>query len=143
MKSLSSSSRQRRDGIGIFVAALAAVMLFSSLPAQAVTYHVTTGGSDAPGTAGTGWDTAFRTISNAVAKAQTSTLNDVLVSNGNYDISATIKITNGIAVRAFDPDRSLTAVNGKAAVRCFQLAHLNALVAGLTISKVTCRRLLK
>ncbi len=116
------------------LAILAAIMLLASRPAPAVTYYVATNGSDVVGTTGTNWVTAFQTISNAVAKAQTNALNDVLVSNGAYELAAVIKITNGIAVRAFYPDVSATVINGKNGTRCLQLSHPDALVAGFTIT---------
>ena len=66
--------------------------------AFATDYHVATDGDDANG--GTGWGDALLTISNAVAKA-TNASDIVTVSNGTYDISAQILITNAITVRSY------------------------------------------
>lgn len=119
---------------GRLIAAAAAVWTAAVLPATAVTYYVATNGSDAAGTAGTAWETAFRTISNAVAKAQTNALNHVVVSNGVYPMTAYVLVTNGISIRAFSANPADTLVDGQGTIRPFYMLHTNALLSGFTIS---------
>jgi len=103
--------------------------------AYPIPYYVATNGSDAVGTAGTSWDTAFLTISNAVFKAQTNMLNSVVVSNGTYQLTAAyISITNGITVQALSTNAADTLVNGMGTYLCFRLSHTNAMLSGFTIS---------
>jgi len=119
-----------------------AVILGLMLPAfeaRSATYYVATNGSDAAGTSGTDWTTALLTISNAVAKAQTSADNVVLVSNGTYLTVAQIIITNAITIRSWNNgvvDRTNTIVqrSGAAFHRIFYLSNSAALVEGFTIT---------
>jgi len=114
-------------------------LMIAPMAESATTYYVATNGSDAPATPGTDWTTAFLTISNAVATAQASEDNIVLVSNGTYLTVAEIVLTNALTVRSWNNgvvDRTNTIVlrSGAAKHRLFHLKHVNALVEGFTIT---------
>ena len=101
------------------------------LACRAATYYVTTTGSDAND--GSTWDLAVATISNGVAKALVAD-DLVLVSNGTYQLTTNIYVTNGIILRGFN-GRNVTIVDGGGAAvhnRCLFLNHTSALVESFT-----------
>lgn len=111
-------------GIAVFAAVL---------PAEAATpYYVTTNGNDSVND-GLSWATAFLTISNAVAHA-TVAGDSVTVSNGTYNITTNISVTNGITVQSVNGPAATTVNAGSVAGRrVFVLGHSNAVVDGFTI----------
>ena len=117
---------ERRD----LVAGLLAFAL-SCAPCAATSYYVATNGSDAA--SGLDWANALLTISNAVAKAQND-VDDVLVSNGTYETTAQIEITNGITVRSVN-GKEVTVVrrSGPANHRIFSCSDPGAVIDGFTI----------
>ncbi len=99
----------------------AGILRLSVLTAPGATYYVATNGSDIA--AGTSWDTAVLTISNAVAKTTAGT-DVILVSNGIY------KITNAIPFGAYSPigltirgvyGASNTIIDAQGINRCFYM----------------------
>ena len=94
-------------------------------------YVAATGGDD--GRTGLGdWVNAVATISQGVAKAVNFYTDVVLVSNGTYNLAATVNVTNGITVRGF-AGKSNTFVSGDGTFRCFYLNN-GGILDGLTIS---------
>ncbi len=108
------------------------ILCAATLTCSAATYYVATTGSDAE--AGTNWSTALLTISNGVAKADSDGGGGVIVSNGTYVLSATLKITNAITLTSLEGAAN-TIVDGNEAVRCFFISHADAVVDGFTITK--------
>ena len=102
--------------------------------AGAETYYVATNGVDDRTGMGD-WTNAVLTISNAVKKA--ATVNDlVLVSNGQYLLTAQITISSQITVQSWNngiEDPTNTIVNGQGNVRCFNISHTGAVVEGVRI----------
>ncbi len=99
-------------------------------PARAETYYVATNGIETASGIGD-WGNAVVTISNAVAKASDG--DAILVSNGTYNTTAELKITNKTL--------SITGLNGAANTivkgnNTFSIFHIGKNVAlnGLTIS---------
>ncbi|MBI2441276.1 MAG: hypothetical protein HYV35_07900, partial [Lentisphaerae bacterium] len=119
----------RFAGLATRFAWLIVLALACAPMASATDYFVATNGSDAA--AGTSWATALLTISNAVAK--TASDDTVTVSNGTYNITNQISITNGITVQSLNGATN-AIVNGGGSVRCFYVSHTNAVVDGFTIT---------
>lgn len=86
-----------RKTISRILAGLAAVFLLTGTVGGAE-YFVSTSGLDS--NSGTNWGQSLRTISNAVAKA-VNPGDIVTVSNGTYNISADIMVTQAITIRSF------------------------------------------
>lgn len=101
------------------------------------TWYVSPTGDDAPAGGGTNWDTAFASLSNALARAVTTPAL-ILVSNGIYQISATITNNKAVIIRSYGadglPDKDGTIIDGGDTHRCFRLDHSNAIVDGFTIT---------
>ncbi len=96
----------------------------------AATYHVAPDGSDAND--GLSWSFPMATISNAVAQSDAGL---VLVSNGTYNITATIAIYKEVTVRGVNtPGETNTIIDGGGSVRCFILGHAGAMLDGLLIT---------
>jgi hypothetical protein len=99
------------------------------------TYYVATNGSDSASGQG-GWANALLSISNGVFKAGAG--DTVLVSNGEYAISAAINITKGIALTNFSGIRENTIINGQNLARpCLIVSYGSARVSGFTIENGT------
>ena len=100
--------------------------------AMATTYYVSTNGSDSA--AGTNCDTAFLTISNAVAIASPS--DNVQVSNGTYTISQQIIVSKAITIQGFGGASNTVVQSGFPAStnRLFTITDANAVVDGFTIT---------
>lgn len=80
------------------------------------------------------WNTAAHDIKSAVDVANAYNEGDtVLVSNGLYNLSAEIIVSN-TWVMSVTNDPALTVVDGQGSNRCFSLKHSNACVAGLTVT---------
>ena len=130
-------ANQVRQWFGL---AAACVLACATAPAQ-TTYYVATHGND-----GTGDGTSanpWLTISNGVRWASSVAGNIVLVSNGTYDISARITITNGLQVLGLDGNGASGSGNpGDVVVKgtdtmsqgCFYINDTNSLLAGFTIT---------
>jgi len=123
----------RHDSTGLIGAAAAAAMALTvafALSARgSTTWYVSSAGNE---TAGTDWTTAFKTISNAVAHATTDG-DVILVTNGTYNITAAIHITNGITVRGVGGAAN-TIVKGNATDRGFVIrGGPGVVLEGLTI----------
>ncbi len=125
-------------------AALAAVGMLAGAwrGTAATTYYVATSGSDsADGTSS--WNTAYLTISNAVAKAQNT--DTVLVSNGTYALTATVLVTNQITLRSWNTgalDTAGTVLDGQGTVRCLFVSNYSLggiKIYGLTLSNGNAR----
>ncbi|MFH1477660.1 MAG: FG-GAP-like repeat-containing protein [Verrucomicrobiota bacterium] len=98
-----------------FFIALFGIMIALS-PVFAATWYVETNGNDSA--AGTNWVTAKKTIQCGVNAAGNGDI--VLVTNGEYFLSAQITVSNAVTVRSFKgPD--VTIVNGQSSNRCFYL----------------------
>lgn len=82
---------------------------------------------------GADWANAYATISNAVAQAGAST--PVWVSNGIYNISAEILITNGITITGFGGQDVTTVQSPTTNCRIFQITNANAVLDGFTVCK--------
>lgn len=99
------------------------------------TNYVSLDGSDAYN--GSSWATAFRTISNAVARAGDGTVtNTIMVSNGTYVLTKEIDVSTGITLRSLS-GAAITILDGNAPAttnRCLFLNHPDAVVDGFTIS---------
>jgi len=86
----------------------------------------------------TSWANAATSIQDAVNAAVAP--DTVLVSNGVYYLTNQVYISTGIRVaswRAGDVDREGTVINGNypaQTIRCFYLAHSNAVLEGFTIT---------
>jgi len=107
---------------------------FVCMPIYGATWYVATNGNDGVNDGTSGWHQAFATISNGVQHANTNVGDTVLVSNGIYQFSAQVQITNGITVRTVSSTYDVTIVDGGGATRCFYLSHTNALLTGFTIT---------
>lgn len=94
------------------------------------TYYVAPGGND--GNSGADWTLPKATISNALAQADVEL---VLVSNGLYEITATITNTKAATVRGVNsPGQTNTIIDGGGVHRCFLLGHADAVLDGLVIT---------
>jgi hypothetical protein len=115
-------------------ALLAVVLLVSG--AQGATYHVATNGSDAA--TGADWEHAFLTIPKAISTAVNG--DQVLVSNGTYNITGRILVNKGLTIRswnngALDPEGTAVRRPSEAGnYRIFELDHADALLQGFTIT---------
>lgn len=113
---------------------LLGALIISSPSALAANWYVATNGSD--GASGTNWETAFLTISNGVARAVTAN-DEVLVSNGTYQLSAQIVVTNAITVHGLSTNPADTVVRGTYPAsynRCFLVSNTTAIVSNFTIT---------
>jgi len=84
-----------------------------------------------------GWNQAYATISNAVAKSANGDI--VLVSTGTYVVATNINISKSIFVRSYNNggyDRTHTIIDGNYPTttnRCFYINNTGAVLAGFTI----------
>jgi hypothetical protein len=103
---------------------------FLALPAQGqVTRYVSLAGSHtAPYT---NWATAATNLQAAVSVSAAGNL--ILVTNGTYQLSATVSVTNSITLRGFNGP-AVTIVDGRDTVRCFSLSG-GAALQGLTLQR--------
>lgn len=104
---------------------------------RAATYYVAPPPAGCDANEGSGWDAPMATISNALA--QDATL--VLVSNGTYNIDATITIAKAAVVRGVNtPGETNTIIDGGGVHRCFSLNHADAMLDGRDYQRVFRRR---
>ncbi len=107
-----------------------AAMLIGRL--SAATYHVAPPPAGSDTNSGLSWDEPMATISNALAQADVEL---VLVSNGLYEITATITNAKAATVRGVNsPGQTNTIIDGGGAHRCFVLNHAGAVLDGLVIT---------
>jgi len=78
------------------------------------------------------WENAATGIADAVDAAVDYSV--VLVSNGTYVLDRTVYVTNGIAVKGA-ANGETPVVDGRYAMSCFHMDHVNASVEGFTVSK--------
>jgi hypothetical protein len=117
----------------VYISLLISSLLVWAAPAHAnySTFYVSVDGNDA--NAGTNWVTALKTISNAVAKTQTSWLNTILVSNGTYYLTAGITLSRLTTMRGFT-NNGPVVVDGQNSVRPFILTSTGEVLDGLSIT---------
>jgi hypothetical protein len=105
---------------------------FSTPAVAASTWYVATNGLDTA--LGTSWSEAFRTISNAVAQAVDT--DEVVVSNGTYNITNEIVISKAITVRSLNGPGVTTVQRSGSTTsnRIFQITNaVGAVLSGFTI----------
>ncbi len=102
------------------IALLACSALCFAAIGRGATWHVATNGTDgATPPWGTSWDTPFATISNAVAHAGSAAGSLILVSNGHYELSAEIVLTNGLICRGFSGNPADVVLDCRGLCRAF------------------------
>lgn len=106
------------------------MLTYPGLTSAMTNYCVATNGLDT--NPGTNWSAPLQTISNAVGMSIAGDI--ITVSNGSYDITTQIIIDKGITVRAASANPAETIINGQGLCRVFYLNHVDAMVAGLTIT---------
>ncbi len=115
------------------ILACAAVLACAAAPLRGAEYYVATNGVDTAD--GTSWATALATIGAGIAKAA-SAGDTVWVSNGTYQITATIAINNGITVKSLNGAAVTTVDAGnRDGVGCFRLLHADAVLEGFTLTR--------
>lgn len=87
-----------------------------ALRGQAITWYVAPTGND--GQDGTNWPTALATISNAIFKA--SETHTILVSNGVYTVTNTLRISKAITLRGLN-GAAETSINGGGSTQCVSI----------------------
>jgi hypothetical protein len=107
-------------------------LLAMGINAQGATVHVNAGSTN-PVVPYAGWATAATNIQEGV-NAATNAGDIVLVTNGVYSLPAQISVTRGITVRSVN-GAAVTTVDGRIAVRCFNITHADAVVEGFTITR--------
>jgi hypothetical protein len=116
---------------GIF--AILACMVVGNVSAQ-TTWYVATNGNDSANTGKNGWDDAFLTISNAVAKS--ASFDTILVGAGEYVLTATITIPSAKDIHLLGvAGPSNTVINGN--YPAYEICGINAAngrIGGFTIT---------
>jgi len=98
-------------------------------------WFVSTTGTDT--NTGASWSAAYRTISNALVRAQQTTGDEVFVGAGTYNTAVLMSITNGVRVQGVDGP-SATILNWTSSgTRMLSVTHSNAIVEGLRIRGAT------
>lgn len=126
----------QQHGKRILISSPAFVCLIVSMSLSitfADTHYVWTN-SPSPSPPYTNWAGAAQSIQQAIDAASDGDM--VLVTNGIYNLSAQIDITNGIVVQSVN-GASNTVVDGNYPAnnnRCFFLGHSNAVVRGFTVT---------
>ena len=95
-------------------------------------FYVASSGIDEGNDDGTSWETAFATISNALAKVAGANTN-VWVGNGTYEITAEIQLDKEAAIIGVGGAQETTVQVTATGCRAFSLTHQGALLDGLTI----------
>lgn len=114
----------------IGAALLIAGMWVSATSAVAKTCHVSPGGeSIAPYT---NWNTAARSVQAALAVASSG--DTVLVTNGTYDLPATLSIVSGVRLASVNGS-TWTELRGNNSKRCLYVEHPDAVVDGFRITR--------
>ena len=113
--------------------AILTCMVVSNVPAQ-TTWYVATNGNDSAHTGKNGWDDAFLTISNAVAKA--ASLDTILVGAGEYFLTDAITIPGAKDIHlAGVAGPSNTVINANyPAYEIRGIYALNGRIGGFTIT---------
>lgn len=122
-------SANAHRGLAILIACLAAFY------ARAATWHVAENGDDSAD--GQTWDTPLATISNAVSLAEVSSItagDNILVSNGIYQLTATIVLTNGLIIESVNSAEQTILDAEERAIRCVWLTS-GALLDGFTVTR--------
>jgi len=107
------------------------IVLAGLLTCRAETYYVATNGLDSQTGIG-GWGNAVATISNAAAKANKIAGSEILVSNGTYNITVQMYLSNSVTCRGFSGDPRDVIVDGCATARGFIV--LDATLASMTVT---------
>src|SRR3989339_30466 len=107
------------------------IVLAGILTCRAETYYVATNGLDTQTGIG-GWGNAVATISNAAAKANKIAASEILVSNGTYNITLQMYLSNSVTCRGFSGDPRDVIVDGCATARGFIV--LDATLASMTVT---------
>ncbi|OGV62742.1 MAG: hypothetical protein A2498_02755, partial [Lentisphaerae bacterium RIFOXYC12_FULL_60_16] len=94
-------------------------------------WFVSTTGTDT--NTGASWSTAYRTISNALMRAQQTAGDEVFVATGTYDTAILMSITNGVRVQGIHGPESTVLNWTGSGTRILSVAHSSAVVEGLTI----------
>ncbi len=123
----------RRRGPGTPIAIL---LVAAACAAQAAEWFVATNGLD-NGHDGQSWEQAFRTISNALAKAHATIPETILVSNGFHRLEAPLSVTKPVTIRGLGDDGAVppAVLDGQDRVRCVDLNHADARLEMLTITR--------
>ena len=98
------------------------------------TIHVSLLGDNTNG--GLSWEKPMRTIQAGVAAARDGGHPLVLVSNGIWTSSSSIRITNAITVRAFSSDPADTTISGSGGWPVFWLGHPDAVADGFRVRDI-------
>ncbi|OGV68171.1 MAG: hypothetical protein A2498_14960 [Lentisphaerae bacterium RIFOXYC12_FULL_60_16] len=108
-------------------------MILSGPVVAQTPYYVRTDGND--GSSGLDWGTAKQTITGALAVAG-SPGDTVWVSNGTYNLTVQVNLTNNVTVRSVNgPAVTTVDAGSRSMVRCFQVNAAGALLAGFTITR--------
>ncbi|MFA7157682.1 MAG: right-handed parallel beta-helix repeat-containing protein, partial [Kiritimatiellia bacterium] len=122
----------------LFLLAFLGVVAIGPWPAFAqAAWHVATNGSDALND-GLSWEEPFLTIGKAVSSASAVTVEEILVSNGTYEVNVEISVSKPVTITGVNGWTN-TIVKGNAAFpgitnRCFNINHTSAVLQGLTIT---------
>ncbi|NCC69882.1 MAG: hypothetical protein EOM14_17130, partial [Clostridia bacterium] len=100
------------------------------IPVHAAPYHVATSGDDSAD--GSSWATPFLTISNAVENAGNG--DEILVTNGTYEITNQISITEGIELKSVNGPESTVIRRSSGTDRIIYMSNTAAVVSGFTIT---------
>ncbi|MGI6087134.1 MAG: choice-of-anchor Q domain-containing protein [Kiritimatiellia bacterium] len=107
-----------------------AILLSGITLACAATYYVAPDGDDSRTGLG-GWNNALATISNGIFLAANGDC--VLVSNGEYKITAVLSITKGIVLTNLSGNPQDTIINAQGLSRVIYLSHDNAVVSSFSV----------
>ncbi len=117
----------RRAGLVVSLAMLAAAVC------PGATWFVATNGTDgATPPWGSSWDYPFATISNAVVQANPHAGSLVLISNGIFNVTNQITVSNGVICRGFTDNPNEVIVDGGGTTRCFYL--LGGVLSAVTVT---------
>jgi len=129
MNGLIRSVRIRR---AVWALALSGWVL-TALTAQAFRYHVVASGGD-DGNDGLSWAEPLATIPAAIARAVN--YDTIILSNGTYNVTASIDLTNGITFTSTNGLQVTTIDAGNVASRrVFYMTNANAVIDGFAITR--------
>ncbi len=98
----------------------------------ATIYYVATNGLDTGANDGLSWAQPFKTISNAVA--YTVNRDAVVVSNGTYNLTVQLTVTNAITLMSAN-GAAVTIIDGGNGRRCLLVSNSVAVIKGLTLQR--------
>jgi hypothetical protein len=121
------------------VALIGALILVLSAGAHAANVYVVTNGST-PTPPYSDWSIATTNIQTAVDYASTNypAYDTVVISNGTYNVTNQIAVTNALTVRSFEgglagAEKTIVQRSGTDKTRIFYMTHAQAALEGLTI----------